>query len=348
MAVPQSPPESGHSDNATITTFGPPFDDTNADIILRSSDRVDFMVYGVILSKASPVFETMFTFPQPATDTRSTPQDLRPIVVLAEHSKILATLLFAIYPPTLPACVGPLSLSDHIDVLDMARKYDMAATSRRFLIDFQASEALRDNHLQAFYAAYRRELREAADIAARESLKHPLVLDAIGGVLQCIDGPFLYMLWKFHRACSAIAVKTISDHKYKWIPNTKRNWWSATPGCCASLSCCCPKVEFWFGPDGSKSVRLSNWSTHPAWGHYVDRAVEALKTHPCSEAITNQAILLPSYQAEMCSGCRKQIAGLSEFSRYLGEEVDRVVSNVREHFYLFKLLADLIPLEGPS
>ena len=68
-------------------------------------------------------------------------------------------------------------------------------------------------------------------------------------------------------------------------------------------------------------------------GDYVDRAVEALKTHPCSEAITTQAILLPSYQADMCDECRKQIAGLSEFSRYLGEEVDRMVANVRERFY---------------
>lgn len=63
--------------------------------------------------------------------------------------------------------------------------------------------------------------------------------------------------------------------------------------------------------------------------------------HPCtSEAITNQLILLPSYQEEMCDECQKQIAGLLEFSRYLGEEVNRVASNVRELLYLFEVLAD--------
>jgi len=276
------------------------------------------MVYEVILSKASPAFKTMFSLPQPATDTRLTPQDSRPIVFLAEHSKILAILLLAIYPPTLAsAWAEPLSLSDHIGVLDMARKYDMAATSCRLIIDFQGSEALRNNHLQAFYAAYRRELREAADVAARASLKYPLTLDAIGDELQNIDGPAFHALWKFHRACSAAAVKAISGHTYKWIPKAPLTWWSAT-----SAQCRCSRIGFWLGSS------VSRWSTHTSWGNYVDRAVEALKTHPCSEAITNQAILLPSYQAEMCDECRKQIAGLSEFGRYLGEEVDRVVSNV--------------------
>jgi len=105
-------------------------------------------------------------------------------------------------------------LDDHIAVLDMARKYDMAATSCRLLIDFKGSEALRNNHLRAFCAAYRRELREAAEIAARVSLKHPFTLDAIGDELQYIEGPAFHALWKFHRARSAVAVEAISGNTY--------------------------------------------------------------------------------------------------------------------------------------
>jgi hypothetical protein len=306
------------------------------------------MVYKVILSKASPVFKTMFSesLPQPATDTQHTAQDSRPVVVLDEHSYVLEALLSTIYPPTLPARwpgSGPLSLSNYIAVLDMARRYDMAATSSRLLIDFEGSQALKNNILQAFCAAYSRELREAAEIAARASLKYSLTLDAIGDELQHLDGPAFHMLWKFHRACSAVAVKAISGHKYTWIPKPGRDWWSTTPHVC----CKCNKIVFRFGSDfygdgGYFGHCDSSWSTHISWGKYVDRAVEALKTQPCGEAITNKAILLPSYQAEMCDVCRKHIAGLSEFSRYLGEEVDRVVSNVRERSYLLNLLADLI------
>jgi len=60
----------------------------------------------------------------------------------------------------------------------------------------------------------------------------------------------------------------------------------------------------------------------------MDRACNVLREHPFSEAITDPAVLRPSYQVKMCDGCRQLICGLPEFSRYLGEEVDRVVSKV--------------------
>ena len=39
------------------------FADADADIILRSSDNVDFLVHRLILSKASPVFSDILTIP---------------------------------------------------------------------------------------------------------------------------------------------------------------------------------------------------------------------------------------------------------------------------------------------
>src|SRR5579863_1495759 len=118
-----------------VTVFGPPFNDTDTNIILRSSDRVDFIVYKVILSKASPVFKAMFSLPQPATDSDTQPNSRRPIVELAENSKVLAAFLSILYPPT-PMSPEPLSLDDLIAALDMARKYDIATMSDRLLIDF--------------------------------------------------------------------------------------------------------------------------------------------------------------------------------------------------------------------
>lgn len=125
----------------------------------------------------------------------------------------------------------------------MARKYDMATTSYRLLIDFKGSEALRNNHLRAFCAAYRRELREAAEIAARVSLKHPFTLDAIRGELQYIEGPAFHARWKFHCACSAIAVEAMSGNTYNWIPEAPTTWWSAKPAPCH----CSSRVGFLLG-----------------------------------------------------------------------------------------------------
>ncbi|KAI0305826.1 hypothetical protein B0F90DRAFT_1609499, partial [Multifurca ochricompacta] len=66
-----------------------PFDDADADIILRSADNFDFRVYRVILSKASPVFRDMFTFPHPGSCGKSDDDDHKdglPLVRLPESS----------------------------------------------------------------------------------------------------------------------------------------------------------------------------------------------------------------------------------------------------------------------
>ncbi|KAJ2966080.1 hypothetical protein NUW54_g13911 [Trametes sanguinea] len=49
----------------TASTVSPPFDQP-ADIILRSSDGVDYNVYKWILKNASPIFADMCSLPQPA------------------------------------------------------------------------------------------------------------------------------------------------------------------------------------------------------------------------------------------------------------------------------------------
>ena len=298
----------------TVTAFGPPFNDSDADIVLRSSDQVDFIVYKVILSKASPFFKTMFTLPQPATDAQ--PDSCRPIVELAENSNVLTAFLLVVYPPT-PMSPKPLSLDDLIAALDMARKYDITTMSDRLLRDFGGLTTLQNKPLEAFCAAYARKLSKVAKIAAGASLKRRLTLDEIGDKLQYTNGPAFHTLWKFHRACSAVAIKAISGNVFGWIPADPPPWWAV-----ASASCRCNRVSYGFGP-------RSHWSAHSSWGDYLTRARKALRKHPCSEAITNQDILRPSYQAQMCDECKKQTVGLSEFSRYLGEEVERAVSKVR-------------------
>ena len=212
----------------------------------------------------------------------------------------------------------------------------MATASRR-LIAWTASSVLRDDPLEAFCAAYSRELGDAARIAARASLKHRLTLDDIGEKLQYTNGPALHKLWKYHRACSAAAVNGISSRNFVWITPAQATWSGAT-----SLNCCCSKQSITLGPD--RTV----WFANSSWNDYIDRALVALKEQPCSEAITSQGILRPSYQVWMCDECRQRICGLSEFSRMLGEEIERIVSNVRELLRPPRYSTDLIFLEDPS
>ncbi|TFY80111.1 hypothetical protein EWM64_g3903 [Hericium alpestre] len=103
--------------------FGLPFDDSDADVIFRSSDQVDFYLYKNVLAKSSPVFKEMFSIPQslPADDTKRT-RDPRPIVNMAENSLTISSLLAFCYPTTRPQLEG---LEEISAVLAAAKKYEM-------------------------------------------------------------------------------------------------------------------------------------------------------------------------------------------------------------------------------
>lgn len=78
------------------------FNKPTADIILRPSDAVDFRVHKLILSEASPVFEGMFSIPQPSPSTSSTsdipPVDGLAVVPFAETGATLLLILTICYP----------------------------------------------------------------------------------------------------------------------------------------------------------------------------------------------------------------------------------------------------------
>lgn len=303
-------------------TFGPPFDDDAADIILRSSDQVDFLVYKAILSVASPVFKDMFSLPQPSGTDAS--QQSHTVIDLPESSGALAALLTVIYPVT-PETIEPRPLNDLIAALEAARKYDMTTASRHLLQDFENSPFVQDNPMGAFCAAYAQKLGDAARIAARESLKFRMNLDDIGDKLEHTNGPALLRLWRYHRACSAAAVTTNQGARLTWITPAQSSWWNVAGPGDRPPNCRCALVSYTLGTQGSHT-----WQIHVAWANYIGRARQALREHPCSKAVTHHDVLLPSYQEAMCQGCQQRICGLSEFSRYLGEEVDRRTAQVRK------------------
>ena len=88
------------SDDSTYAAA--PFDHAKADIILRSSDNIDFRVFKLLLSLASPFFETLFDIPQPAEEVGDQEvKDGLAVVRVTEDSKTLDALLRFCYPCTL-------------------------------------------------------------------------------------------------------------------------------------------------------------------------------------------------------------------------------------------------------
>ena len=78
------------------TTFPPViFDVSDTNLIIRSSDLVDFRVHKSVLAIASPFFRDLLSLPQPS-DSESV--DGLPVVQLPESSELLNSLISILYP----------------------------------------------------------------------------------------------------------------------------------------------------------------------------------------------------------------------------------------------------------
>jgi hypothetical protein len=78
-----------------------PSDASDANLVIRSSDLVNFKVHKPVLAVASPFFKDLLSLPQPP-DSESV--DGIPVVQLSEDSGLLSTLVSMLYPlrPVIP------------------------------------------------------------------------------------------------------------------------------------------------------------------------------------------------------------------------------------------------------
>ena len=77
-------------------TFTPVmFDVSDTNLIIRSSDHVDFRVHKSVLAMSSPFFKDLLSLPQPS-DSESV--DGLPVIQLPENSELLNSLISILYP----------------------------------------------------------------------------------------------------------------------------------------------------------------------------------------------------------------------------------------------------------
>ena len=109
------------SSSSASLPAAPPFDSRDADVVLRSSDNVDFRVHKSILKLASPVLAALISLtPLPPSAPRR--HRRRRVVPLAEPGESLDLFLRFIYPVPEP----PLSL-DEVATLLRREGLDVAA-----------------------------------------------------------------------------------------------------------------------------------------------------------------------------------------------------------------------------
>ncbi|TBU34059.1 hypothetical protein BD311DRAFT_611629, partial [Dichomitus squalens] len=144
-----------------------PFDGSTGDVILRSSDGVDFHCFSQILVAASSVFEGIVAVGTPFPDPSSSAHN-RPIIPMSEDSKTLDFLLRFIY--LIPKPGQSRSLEEAAVFLEASLKYMMeypASILTQDLLAFAPSRSM-----QVWAIGCRLMLEEVARAGAERMLHY--------------------------------------------------------------------------------------------------------------------------------------------------------------------------------
>lgn len=197
------------------------FQAPNADVILRTSDGKELPVHKLILSLASPVFQGMFSLPQPNEPAPSH----TPVVDVPESSDILEPFLQYFYP------FSPPKVSDvamWADLYSIADKYD-AEVVMETLRDILIPRFLETSPFRVYALASRWDLEEEANIASKKTL----AFDALGEFPQedaeLMGGVACQKIYHLHIRCRDKARALVSSRNYRF----KDNW-----------NCSCPPLDF--------------------------------------------------------------------------------------------------------
>ncbi|TRM57910.1 hypothetical protein BD626DRAFT_574057 [Schizophyllum amplum] len=201
-----------HNENTQPRLATAPFDDEAADIILRSSDGVDFRVHKVLLSLVSSFFRDMFALPhvgRALSDDSDRGQDKegRPVVEVEEDSANLEKLLRCCDPRCTPHALD--SWDDVSAIMNLAIKYDAPCVSRHVGECLHGSSFVAETPLQVYALAVRIGNRKLAQMAAAEASRAGIANWEYCKELGNIPASAYHHLVAYHIARAQAAVKVL-------------------------------------------------------------------------------------------------------------------------------------------
>lgn len=290
-----------------------PFDDAQADLILRSSDEVpvDFRVFKNILSLASPIFADMFSIPSP-TPSPEKPHDEVQVVPLSEHSTALDIALRHIYPVQRTLKTDALHYASIL--AEFSRKYQMEALYQ-FIIGY-LKDSIEDDPVGVYAIAVTYGYDEVGADAARLCLELPFS-DLQSSYLRYATAEHITELFKYHVACGQVASA---------LASTNRSWFSSlsqsgilTPQRGGNCRSC-------LTPDFVNQTSSERRSGPLCVWNYFHRSALVLAHHPTPEVITTETFVL---QTNDCLTCAPFVrAYLIELSVVFGREIENAIDQV--------------------
>lgn len=281
-----------------------PFDAPDADIILRSSDNVDFRVHRSLLAHWSPHWASVLHSHRPDGSSWLGSSKGVPIVGVDEDAATTSLLLRYIYP----GHNGALDVRSAFNLLPAARKYTIVPAIRdakKVVAEFADEYPLRA-YAVAEWLHMDAELRTAAEATLRLPLE-----DTYDPILeQMRAGPYARLL-AYHRRCTKAATAPLDD--LRWMVDTaKKDGWIPAWATCTNHAC-------------PKRNNTAVWY----WEH-LQTTRNALARAPCRDTLEDLTLIEDTLRtARACAFCASTARkDLEKFNELLAERVERDVEVV--------------------
>ncbi|VDC04797.1 unnamed protein product [Peniophora sp. CBMAI 1063] len=292
--------------------FGTPFDRSDADVILRSSDKIDFRAHKLILSIASPFFEQMFSLPVPSQKHDSDFINGVPCISMSESASVIELVLRFMYPIPSPK----VTLKDIGSLLEFSRKYDVHIYD--FQVDCGLKESIASDPVGVYALSVAYDIPEIRNLAAVAACR--LSSDML-------DSPLLhYLSIQQYRQLVSYRIKA-GNAMYDLLQGqsfyveTSGSFRSGYHQSCAECSC----------SDG-------DWVLHTIYSGYVKAVREDIRKGAGTEVILAHVhVFMPhdsmgclrksySYRGPTCSGISK--TAFQYFADALHKAAEEVCSKV--------------------
>ena len=310
---------------ATPTCASAPFDHAKADVILRSADGVEFRVFKLFLSLASPFFETLFDLPQaPDGDTDQEMKDGLAVITVSEDSKTLDHFLRFCYPSTLAEDPSLENLTDVLSMLAAARKYSLDLIETKVSQALANPKVLETDSLRCFAIARKARLKHETITAARHTLRQPLIPGWFAEI-ELITASDLLSLLTYHKNCGIATQALMKDLTWMrdhyvnengcgWMFGTTNDW---------GTHCCARSTDQTLFPWNNRAPAA--W-----WETYMRETFEALMDRPSGETVRSEADkTIQKVRGARCAVCSGNVKmNMTEFSDLLASKVEEAVASV--------------------
>ncbi|KAG6330583.1 hypothetical protein ID866_8507 [Astraeus odoratus] len=242
---------------------------------------------------------------------------------MSEDSKTLDALLRFCYPCTLAEDPALHDFRDIHSVLQAAKKYSLDAIEKRVCRALMDTEVLEKDSLRCFAVTCHARLRDESVIAARHTLREPLI-PAWFEEIDLLTSSDLLGLLAYHQRCASDVKVLQSD--LSWISDHYEHWVSIpwmfgmAPG---GGRCGCPVSP-------SSKYTLVGYNSVKWFEDFMDTTFLALRDRPCAETIqSNLEKAVQTSRQRNCYYCSPLLSGgMQEFAIVSKRKLDEVIAKV--------------------